>query len=94
MRYGCLATERQRTTASAGRRGPADDARRDLRRALFFTLLPVVTAADQGDFGALVALTSVVGGVGGDLIANQIQDAGTTGPRKNWPWNSSEKAEE
>ena len=37
------------------------------------SLLPVVTAAQQGDFAALVALGSVVGGVGGNLIANQIQ---------------------
>ena len=37
------------------------------------TLLPVVAAANQGDFGALVALTGVVGGIGGNLIANQIQ---------------------
>ncbi len=38
------------------------------------SLLPVVTAAQQGDFAALVALGSVVGGVGGNLIANQIQE--------------------
>ncbi len=37
------------------------------------SLLPVVTAAQQGDFAALVALGSVVGGIGGNLIANQIQ---------------------
>ncbi|MFN8486595.1 MAG: SUMF1/EgtB/PvdO family nonheme iron enzyme [Caldilineaceae bacterium] len=37
------------------------------------TLLPVVTAAYQNDFSALVALTGVVGGVGGNLIANQFQ---------------------
>ncbi|MBK6432560.1 NACHT domain-containing protein [Candidatus Amarolinea dominans] len=37
------------------------------------TLLPVVTAANQGDFAALVALGSVIGGIGGDLVANQIQ---------------------
>ena len=37
------------------------------------TLLPVITAANSGDFGALAALGSVVGGVGGNLIANQIQ---------------------
>ncbi len=37
------------------------------------SLLPVVMAAQQGDFAALVALGSVVGGVGGNLIANQIQ---------------------
>ncbi|HSN77226.1 MAG TPA: SUMF1/EgtB/PvdO family nonheme iron enzyme [Anaerolineae bacterium] len=37
------------------------------------SLLPVVTAAQQGDFAALVALGSVVGSVGGNLIANQIQ---------------------
>ena len=37
------------------------------------TILPVVTAVNSGDFGALVALTGIVGGVGGNLIANQIQ---------------------
>ena len=37
------------------------------------SLLPVVTAANQGDFGAVGALFGVVGGVGGNLIANQIQ---------------------
>ena len=37
------------------------------------TLLPVVTAANSGDFSALVTLAGVVGGVGGNLIANQIQ---------------------
>ncbi|MBV7329837.1 NACHT domain-containing protein [Chloroflexi bacterium TSY] len=37
------------------------------------TILPVVTAAHQGDFGAIAALTSVVGGVGGNLIASQLQ---------------------
>lgn len=37
------------------------------------TLLPVVTAANQGNFAALVTLGSVVGGIGGDLVANQIQ---------------------
>lgn len=37
------------------------------------SLLPVVTAANGGDFTALVALSGVVGGVGGNLIANQIQ---------------------
>ncbi len=37
------------------------------------SLLPVVTAAQQGDFAALMALGSVVGGVGSNLIANQIQ---------------------
>ncbi|MFN8473874.1 MAG: SUMF1/EgtB/PvdO family nonheme iron enzyme [Anaerolineae bacterium] len=36
-------------------------------------ILPVVAAVNQGDFAALVALTGVVGGVGGNLIANQIQ---------------------
>ncbi|MBI1299718.1 SUMF1/EgtB/PvdO family nonheme iron enzyme [bacterium] len=37
------------------------------------TLMPVIAAANSGDFAALVTLTSVVGGVGGNLIANQIQ---------------------
>lgn len=37
------------------------------------TLLPVVTAANQGDFAALATLGSVIGGVGGNLVANQIQ---------------------
>lgn len=36
-------------------------------------ILPVVAAVSQGDFAALVALTGVVGGVGANLIANQIQ---------------------
>ena len=34
------------------------------------TLLPVVTAANSGDFSALVTLAGIVGGVGGNLIAN------------------------
>lgn len=37
------------------------------------TVLPIVTAFNQGDYSALVALAGVVGGVGGNLIANQIQ---------------------
>lgn len=37
------------------------------------SLLPVVTAANQGDFAAVVALTGVVGAVGGNLISGQIQ---------------------
>ena len=37
------------------------------------SLLPVIPAAQQGDYAALMALGSVVGGVGGNLIANQIQ---------------------
>lgn len=38
------------------------------------TVLPVVTAAGQGDFGAVAALGGVLGGVGGNLIANRLQD--------------------
>lgn len=38
------------------------------------TLLPVVTAAGQGDFAAVAALGGVLGGVGGNLIANRLQD--------------------
>jgi len=37
------------------------------------TLMPLVAAVNQGDFAALVAATGVVGGIGGNLIANQIQ---------------------
>ncbi len=37
------------------------------------TILPVISAATQGDFASVAALTGVVGGVGGNLIANQIQ---------------------
>ncbi|MCB0047286.1 MAG: SUMF1/EgtB/PvdO family nonheme iron enzyme [Caldilineaceae bacterium] len=37
------------------------------------SLLPVVTAAHQGDFTAVAALTGVVGAVGGNLISGQIQ---------------------
>lgn len=37
------------------------------------TILPVVTAANQGDFSALLAFGSLVSGIGGNLIANQIQ---------------------
>ena len=36
-------------------------------------ILPVIAAVQQGDYTALVALTGVVGGVGGNLVANQIQ---------------------
>ena len=37
------------------------------------TLAPLVTAVSQGDYAALVAATGIVGGIGGNLIANQIQ---------------------
>ncbi|MBP7961046.1 MAG: SUMF1/EgtB/PvdO family nonheme iron enzyme [Caldilineaceae bacterium] len=37
------------------------------------SLLPVIAAANGGDFAAVAALTGVVGGIGGNLIANQIQ---------------------
>lgn len=37
------------------------------------TILPVVTATNGGDFSALLALGSIVSGLGGNLIANQIQ---------------------
>ena len=37
------------------------------------TVLPVVTAAGQGDFAAVAALGGVLGGVGGNLIANRLQ---------------------
>jgi formylglycine-generating enzyme required for sulfatase activity/energy-coupling factor transporter ATP-binding protein EcfA2 len=37
------------------------------------SLLPVITAAQQGDFAVVAALGSVVGDVGGNLIASQIQ---------------------
>jgi hypothetical protein len=37
------------------------------------TILPVVTAGYGGDVGALITLGSIAGGVGGNLIANQIQ---------------------
>ncbi len=37
------------------------------------TLLPLLTAVQQGEFGVLVELTKMVGSVGGALIANQIQ---------------------
>ncbi|WP_423226103.1 formylglycine-generating enzyme family protein [Candidatus Amarolinea aalborgensis] len=37
------------------------------------SVLPVVIAASQGDFAAVAALGSLVGGVGGNLIANQLQ---------------------
>jgi hypothetical protein len=36
-------------------------------------LWPVVEAAQQGDWAALAALGSVAGGIGGNLLANQIQ---------------------
>jgi hypothetical protein len=36
-------------------------------------MLPVVTAAGQGDFGAVVTLVGVLGSVGGNLIANRIE---------------------
>ncbi|MEZ4619707.1 MAG: hypothetical protein R2867_29965 [Caldilineaceae bacterium] len=37
------------------------------------SILPLVAAAQQGDFAAIGALYQLVGGVGGNLIANQIQ---------------------
>jgi formylglycine-generating enzyme required for sulfatase activity len=37
------------------------------------TILPLVTAVQQGELAAIGALFSIVGGVGGNLIANQIQ---------------------
>ncbi len=37
------------------------------------SLLPVITAFNGGDPSALIALGGVVGGVGGNLLANQIQ---------------------
>lgn len=36
-------------------------------------LLPVITAFSQGDYAVLATLGSVVGAVGGNLVANQIQ---------------------
>jgi formylglycine-generating enzyme required for sulfatase activity len=38
------------------------------------SILPVVVAANGGDFAAIATLTGVVGGVGGNLLANQIQN--------------------
>ena len=38
------------------------------------SLLPVIVAAVGGDFGAVATLTDVVGGEGGNLLANQIQN--------------------
>jgi len=37
------------------------------------TLLPLVTAVNQGDLAALATLGTIAGGVGGNLIANQVQ---------------------
>ncbi len=38
------------------------------------TLLPVITAASPDPIGASTALGGLLGNVGGNLIANQIQD--------------------
>ena len=37
------------------------------------TLLPLVAAVNQGDYAALITLGGIASGVGGNLIANQVQ---------------------
>ncbi len=37
------------------------------------TLLPLVAAVNQGEYGAFVTLAGIAGGIGGNLIANQVQ---------------------